>query len=72
MIFKTIGDRRGEGVTIANLGSVYKFQGKKELALSCFDEAAAILRQLGQSVEYKLHEIAALRNELESGLLVTQ
>ena len=44
---KEAGDRRGEGVTLGNLGIVYRQQGRWEEAIEMYQQVLAIFRALG-------------------------
>ena len=46
-IRREVGDRRGEGVTLNNLGLVYNALGKQQEALSYFQQALDIRRKVG-------------------------
>ena len=47
MIAKEIGDRRGEGNAIGNLGNVYRFLGQVEMAIEYYQNALVIAREIG-------------------------
>ncbi len=46
-IFRAIGDRAGEGVTLNNLSQIYQARGDYETALRYLEESLAILRAIG-------------------------
>jgi CHAT domain-containing protein len=46
-LYRSAGDRAGEGTTLNNIGGVYQLQGQYGLALEQFQQALEILREVG-------------------------
>ncbi len=46
-LFRAIGNRRGEGVDLTNIGVVYRNLGQYEKALEHYRQALAIDREIG-------------------------
>ena len=46
-IQREVGDRAGEGTTLANIGLVYDRQGRYDEALEAYEQALAIQREVG-------------------------
>jgi CHAT domain-containing protein len=61
-LFRAVGDRRGEGVVINNLGLVYSSLGERQLALDSYQKALPFLRALGdrRREAYALHNIGMI------------
>lgn len=57
-IYRTVGDRNGEGIALGRLGEGYRVQGQIQEAIQCLREASAIARELGN----KQAECGALGN----------
>ena len=46
-ISREIGDRRGEGIRLGNLGNAYRDLGRVEQAIKHYQQALAIFREIG-------------------------
>jgi len=58
VIFQEVGDRRGAGGILTNLGIAYKEKRQPDRAAACWREAAAAMRDVGD------HEEAARLEQL--------
>jgi CHAT domain-containing protein/uncharacterized protein HemY len=47
LLYRAVGDRRGEATTLNNIGRVYSALGEKQKALDYYNEALPILRAVG-------------------------
>ena len=61
-IAREIGDRRGEGATLGNLGTVYADLGETPRAIELYERQLAIVREIGD----RRGEGAALGNLCEA------
>ena len=55
---REIGDRRGEGADLGNIGSAYRDLGENSEAMKCYEQALAIHRETGD----RRGEVKTLRN----------
>ena len=46
-LYRRMGDRHGEAVTLRNLGPVYDYLGEKAKAVECYEESLKLLTSLG-------------------------
>ncbi|WP_233153845.1 CHAT domain-containing tetratricopeptide repeat protein, partial [Scytonema sp. HK-05] len=57
-LFRAVGDRRGEAVTLNNIGVVYDALGEKQKALQYYNQALLLVRAVG----YRSGEAVTLNN----------
>lgn len=77
MISRAIGDRKGEGVDLGNLGNLYDDLGDTRRALACYEKALIIRREIGAmdliaSICYNMALMYARQGNIDRALPLAQ